>query len=276
MAVTINLDRLAHTFARGCYALIRAHRVVIQPRSVLREFQTHKHGFVFPVRGEACMHVDGTRYRVYPGTVLHAAPGMRLDSQVIGAAEFEYYSVFYRLDQRFEEEMAAEFARHFLLEPGANSRVLELLAVLHQHIYAAGGLGELRTRELFLSLMHQVLVGCSYREGGVPAEKQVIEAAVAYMNGHYMHPLTLDELAGLHAMSVKRFSYFFHKYTGYRPIDYLIHYRMERACELLRIGSYAIRDVAASVGYANPLYFSRAFRQRFGISPTAYMEQARQ
>ncbi|RXZ78620.1 AraC family transcriptional regulator [Paenibacillaceae bacterium] len=269
----IDVDLLARTFAGGCYELIRVHRLVIQPKSILREFKTDKHGFVFPVRGEAHMHVDGIGYELRPGTVLHAAPGMRMDSQVIGQSEYEYYSVFYRLDKREEEDCAPECSKHFRLEPGTNSRVIELLAMLHQNIYAAGGLEQLRAKELFLSLMHQVLAGCNYRDDASSADKKVIEAAVAYISGYYMHPLTLDELAGLHAMSPKRFSYFFHKYTGYRPIDYVIHYRMERAKELLRTGSFPIRDVAASVGYANPLYFSRAFKQRFGVSPSAYMGQ---
>ncbi|WP_228469245.1 helix-turn-helix transcriptional regulator [Paenibacillus sp. JNUCC31] len=77
-------------------------------------------------------------------------------------------------------------------------------------------------------------------------------------HGHYMNLLTLDELVGLHGMSSKRFSYFFHKYTGFRPIDYVIHYRMERAGELLRSGNYLIHDVAISVGC------------KFGVSPSEY------
>nr|WP_272491110.1 helix-turn-helix transcriptional regulator [Paenibacillus apiarius] len=85
-----------------------------------------------------------------------------------------------------------------------------------------------------------------------------------------MNPLTLDELAELHSMSPKRFSYFFHKYTGYRLIDYLINDRMERASELLKAGNFPIRDIAVSVGYVNPLYFSRVFKKKFGVSPSAY------
>ncbi|MGO4184478.1 helix-turn-helix transcriptional regulator [Paenibacillus sp. TAF43_2] len=63
---------------------------------------------------------------------------------------------------------------------------------------------------------------------------------------------------------------FFHKYTGFRPIDYVINYRMERASDLLKAGNYSIHDIAVSVGYTNSLYFSRLFKKKFGLSPSAY------
>lgn len=269
----VDVDKLAGIFASGSCEIEGVYRLVIQPQSILRDFRTVKHGLLFPVRGKARMRVDGTVYEMHPGAVLHAAPGMQLDSQVLGQSEYEYYSILYRPNDKWlKVSDFAECGTHFKIEPGLNSRVIELLAMLHHNIHAPGGLGRLRVMELFLSIMHQVLVGCSYQGSGSPNQK-VIEEAVAYIHGHYMHPLTLDELAELHAMSPKRFSYFFHKYTGFRPIDYVIHYRMERACELLKAGHFSVKDVASSVGYANPLYFSRLFKKKTGRSPSAYMEQ---
>lgn len=269
----IDLDKLAEIVANGSYDIEGVHRLVIQPKSILREFRTIRHGFLFVIRGEARMCVNGTSYELHPGSIFHAAPGMQLDAQVIGTSEYEYYSLFYRFDKVDDEHSDHACGSHFKLEPGANPRVIELLSMLHQNAPMLGGIGKLRIKELFLSVMHQVLVGCRHRESGNSPSKRVIEEAVAYINGHYMNPLTLDGLAELHAMSPKRFSYFFHKYTGFRPIDYVIHYRMERASELLKTGHFPIRDIAVSVGYANPLYFSRVFKKKFGVSPSAYTSQ---
>lgn len=119
--------------------------------------------------------------------------------------------------------------------------------------------------------MHQVLAGHKNRENSNSPNKEVIEEAISYIKRNYMNPLTLEELAAIHAMNPKRFSYYFYKYAGFRPIDFVIHYRMERASELLKIGNFPISDIAVSVGYANPLYFSRAFKKKFGVSPSDYM-----
>ncbi|MEK5334229.1 helix-turn-helix transcriptional regulator [Lysinibacillus sp. FSL W8-0992] len=266
----IDLDKLAEIFARGFYDIEGVHRLVIQPKSILSEFRTVRHGFLFVIRGEARMRVNGTVYELHPGSVIHVAPSMQMDAQVIGQSEYEYYLLFYRFDKLDEIYSVNECDSHFKLEAGANPRVLELLIMLHQNANTLSGIGKLRVKELFLSVMHQVLVGCKLRVIGSSPSEKVIEEAIAYIHRHYMNPLTLHELAELHAMNTKRFSYFFHKYTGLRPIDYLINYRMERASDLLKVGNFAINDIAISVGYANPLYFSRVFKKKFGVSPSAY------
>ncbi len=198
---------------------------------------------------------------------------MQLDSQVIGQSEFEYYSLFYRLDKLGDENRGHECDSHFKLEPGANPRVIELLIMLHQNAHTLGGIGKLRVKELFLSIVYQVLVGCRYRESGSFPSKRVIEEAIAYINGHYMNPLTLDELAELHAMSPKRFSYFFHKYTGLCPIDYVINYRMERASELLKAGQFR-SAILLSVSVMPISYISVEYLKRNSVClpphPSAY------
>ncbi|KOS59839.1 helix-turn-helix domain-containing protein [Lysinibacillus agricola] len=269
----IDLDKLAEIFARGFYDIEGVHRLVIQPKSILSEFRAVRHGFLFVIRGEGRMSVNGTVYELHPGSVIHVAPGMQLDAQVTSQSEYEYYLLFYRFDKLDEVYSGHECDSHFKLEAGANPRVLELLIMLHQNANTLRGIGKLRVKELFLSVMHQVLVGCKHRESGSSPSERVIEEAIAYIHRHYMNPLTLDELAELHAMSPKRFSYFFHKYTGLRPIDYLINYRMERASDLLKVSNFPIHDIAISVGYANPLYFSRVFKKKFGVSPSAYIHK---
>jgi len=272
----IDVDQLANTFASSHYEIHEVNRLVIQPRSILREFKTLKYGFLFVMRGEARMTVNGTIYELQSGSVFHAAPGMKMDSRVISETEYEYYAVFYGVDQMHEEkEEVAHNALnvHFKMDQGVNPRIVELLAMLQEHAYHPGGMEKLRVKQLFLSIMVEVLMGYRQRESVTSPSEQVIEEALSYINVNYMNPLTLDELAETHGMNSKQFSYFFHKYTGFRPIDYVIHHRMERARDLLKSGHFLIRDVAISVGYPNPLYFSRVFKNKFGVSPSAYADQ---
>ncbi|MCR8963540.1 hypothetical protein O0550_10060 [Brevibacillus halotolerans] len=136
----IDVDKLAEIFASGSYDIEGAYRLVIQPKSILREFRTERHGFLFTIRGEARMCVNETVYELHPGTVLHAAPGMQLDSQVLGQSEYEYYLLFYRLEKLGDENSGHVCDSHFKLEPGANPRVIELLIMMHQNAYTLAGL----------------------------------------------------------------------------------------------------------------------------------------
>lgn len=57
------------------------------------------------------------------------------------------------------------------------------------------------------------------------------------------------------------------------PMEYLRSCRLERAAQLLMDGKYNVGEVANMVGMKDPLYFSRCFKQRFGLSPTAFVKQ---
>jgi YesN/AraC family two-component response regulator len=53
--------------------------------------------------------------------------------------------------------------------------------------------------------------------------------------------------------------------------------RVKRAAQLIESGEYTISQVTYMVGCNDPHYFSRIFKQRFGLTPTEYRDkQARQ
>lgn len=58
--------------------------------------------------------------------------------------------------------------------------------------------------------------------------------------------------------------------TGYAPKSYLRIMRMKKAAELLLDPNVNISEVAYSVGLSDPLYFSKCFKQQFGVTPSSY------
>lgn len=63
--------------------------------------------------------------------------------------------------------------------------------------------------------------------------------------------------------------------TGYSPKEYLRIQRMKKAVELFRSGEYNVSEVTYEVGMTDPFYFSRCFKQQFGIPPTTFIKQLR-
>lgn len=59
---------------------------------------------------------------------------------------------------------------------------------------------------------------------------------------------------------------------GLSPQQYIEQQRIEYAKKLLRLNALSIKEVAAQVGFANPLYFSRRFQKTVGLSPSQYRE----
>lgn len=84
---------------------------------------------------------------------------------------------------------------------------------------------------------------------------------------------TVDEFAEM--MGVGR-SIFYRKVrglTGYSPNEYIRIMRMRKAAELLRQDTHTtVAEVSYQVGIDDPYYFSRCFKQQFGITPSGYQK----
>ena len=61
--------------------------------------------------------------------------------------------------------------------------------------------------------------------------------------------------------------------TGYSPNEYIRIMRMKKAAELLSENKYTIAEVSYQVGIGDPFYFSKCFKQQFGVSPSAYVKK---
>ena len=85
-------------------------------------------------------------------------------------------------------------------------------------------------------------------------------------------PWTLDSMALLAGMSRARFAAHFSAALGTPPGEYLGTWRIGLARSLLRQGK-SVKQVAPEVGYANASALARAFAQRLGQSPTAWLMQ---
>ena len=58
---------------------------------------------------------------------------------------------------------------------------------------------------------------------------------------------------------------------GMSPMKYIVYLRMERALELIKKQTFSISQIAYAVGYKNQFYFSKEFKQYFGMSPSKYL-----
>jgi AraC family transcriptional regulator of arabinose operon len=96
-----------------------------------------------------------------------------------------------------------------------------------------------------------------------------IQKAVHYLAAHPGESFCLARLAALCALSPSRFSHLFSKELGITPQRFSERLRLECAHHLLVQTNLSISDIAADVGFEDPLYFSRRFRYAFGHAPTA-------
>lgn len=91
-----------------------------------------------------------------------------------------------------------------------------------------------------------------------------------YINEHYAEELSLTllgEIANLHPVYLARI---FKETTGDTPSAYIIAVRMEKAAQLLCESNMRIYEIMEMVGYKKQQYFTRLFKEKYGMTPKEY------
>jgi AraC-like DNA-binding protein len=78
----------------------------------------------------------------------------------------------------------------------------------------------------------------------------------------------IDELSALVGMSRKQLHRKLTALTNQAPGEFIRYIRLHRAMDLLQKGAGTVSEVAYRVGFSDPSYFSKCFRQQFGNAPT--------
>ena len=94
--------------------------------------------------------------------------------------------------------------------------------------------------------------------------------AILFMQNNLSTSITLDNIAQSAHLSTSFFSRKFRQDTGYAPIEYFNHLRIQKACQLLHLSDLRINEVGAQLGIDDPFYFSRLFKKQMGVSPAEY------
>ena len=95
----------------------------------------------------------------------------------------------------------------------------------------------------------------------------------AYVLQHINDTVSLDAVASVVAMSKSTLARKVKSLTGLTPMDYVKNIRFRHACDLLRRGDMNISEVAYAVGFTNPKYFAKCFKDEFGLTPTQYQQK---
>lgn len=82
--------------------------------------------------------------------------------------------------------------------------------------------------------------------------------------------LSVDKVAGLLHLGRTIFYKKVRGTTGYTPNEYIRVIRLRKAAELLKEGEKNVSEVAYAVGFDNPYYFSKCFKEQFGMPPSLY------
>lgn len=105
----------------------------------------------------------------------------------------------------------------------------------------------------------------------LPKQKSIyVEQCLHFLHAHYCENVTVEMMSATLKLDRKYLSTLFKRTIGLPPQQYLLNFRVAKACELLTETTCTIGEISRSVGYQDPLLFSRMFKKVRGCSPKEY------
>lgn len=97
-----------------------------------------------------------------------------------------------------------------------------------------------------------------------------IHQAMNYIHEHYTENLSISELARYAGVSESYYMFLFKEYVGMTCVNYINHYRMQKAAQELINRDKTILQIALEHGYSNISYFNRRFKAQYGKTPKQF------
>jgi transcriptional regulator GlxA family with amidase domain len=103
----------------------------------------------------------------------------------------------------------------------------------------------------------------------------IVLIAQEWLSDHFTVATPVDEMVRRSGLAERSFKRRFKKATGYSPITYVQHLRVEEAKRRLERTDATVDEISWNVGYEDPAFFRRLFKRITRITPGAYRRKFR-
>ena len=233
----------------------------------LWSFPEHIHGYweiIYNTQGTGIMTVQGQRYAFEPGDIAVIPPYVEHKKESENG--FLDVCVFIK-DFRPIGRTGLR-----ILRDDAEGTVAGLMKMA-QRYYAGESVYEKAALNVIGDLLYQVLTLIYMKN---QKKDPRLEGIMEVMQNNLDNPdFDLSVAISKTGYAKDYFRRIFRAFTGESPVNYFQKMRIDYAKALMNqySNSRSIKDIAASCGFKDALYFSRIFKKVEGISPRAYMEQ---
>ena len=122
-----------------------------------------------------------------------------------------------------------------------------------------------------LSLFPASRQGCV--DAGERLRDQRMKAMLSYIWEHYTQPITIQDIAASANISKSECFRCFAELSQTTPIEYINQFRLLQAAQALTSTNKSISDICYMTGFNNTSYFTKKFREQYGMTPKAYRAQ---
>jgi AraC family transcriptional regulator, arabinose operon regulatory protein len=229
---------------------------------------------IYCISGSGTIQIHDTSFFIEPYTYFVIPAGQ---SHIYWASENDPWSIYWihfggAKCHRFEKY----FGRPIMIKACVSSRFDDHIKLFNE-ILTALGLGFSKENIEFANLTFPSLLASffyleTYRASKGFQSKNPVDQAIFFMQENLNKSIKIQDIANHVQLSESHLSKIFRNKTGSSPFDYFINLKMQEAIRLLTNKSLRIKEVAFSLGYEDPFYFSRLFKKHIGKSPGIFIK----
>ncbi len=236
-----------------------------------------EHILIFCVAGEGWFEIDGERHSVCANEAFFIRQDV---PHIYGSSDKMPWSIHWthfvgNEGDFFMSQIQGDVPK-LLVEQKCHLRVVQLFGQCYE-LLMEGFLEKrlIHSAQILGHLLSELFYNNPAFSPGQPAGQfRNIEPTLNYLRQNTHRSLTLDDMAAHADLSIPHFSRVFRSQTGYSPMDYFIHLKVQKASSMLLLSNMTVREIALMVGYEDPYYFSRLFKKVIGVSPTAVRQES--
>lgn len=231
---------------------------------------------IYCTEGEGWFELNDQRQKVMANQVFILPKGK---AHQYGCKSSKSWTIYWiHFDGRQAGFFADGFEKPLQVLPEKDSRIEERLR-LFEEIFSTLKNGYSRSNLEFSSSTLMYFLGTlkylsAYRASQsseqVFQQRDVADEAIHFMREHVRKRLELKDMAAYVGYSISHFSMLFQQKTGYSPLNYFLHLKIQEACHFLDFTEMKVNQISMLMGFEDPFYFSRIFTKTMGESPSDY------
>lgn len=227
-------------------------------------------------KGKGIFQVDDTTYELKAGDGFLICPGILTYYKADTVDPWQYSWIGFHGIKAESCLREAGLARE---HPVFHSQGDDMIENCFQEMTSAYYLkrGSMMKRMAYLYLfLYRLTQSCPQNPYDTSAESKqdlYITETLHFMEANYSRKLTVEMIARHVGLNRSYLSALFREALGKPISEYLMEFRIRKACELLSDDSLSISNVAYSVGYTDPLLFSKIFRRIEGCPPSQFRKE---
>lgn len=242
-----------------------------------------QHIIIYCMEGSGWAVIDGKRIELGPSQFITIPANT---AHKYGANENEPWTIYWF---HFKGEIAAFVVDLILLRTRAGAagsasspgitydeNRIKLFEEIYGNLEKGYGQDNLRyVNMIFYHFLSSLLYEDKFSNADNRAADDIISRTIEQMQRKIHVVVGLKAFAEFANLSVSHFSAVFKEKTGYAPVEYFNHLKIQKACQYLLLTQMTVKEIAVELGIGDQYYFSRMFSRLMGYSPVEYRKRNR-